>query len=465
MSSGVEPVFFRHRDTGPEGDIYLRPYEVCTTVGRIVGASNVDGAQNVWGIWRIYLKNASARAKLLSSGLKLRHHDIQLFDKNPRTTGIFDTEKSVEKVIIKDLPLSLDNEEISKYLSQYEQLKLTSSIRYSRERNEDGELTSFRNGDRYVYAESPILPILPSVTAIANLKCRIYHPAQKMTCKICGMFGHKAKSNLCPAYSTDLGIVAFRSHEHPLSNFYPCTIVYRDEEYKSVEHAYQTAKAIHHGDLDLADAIRNAPNAFQAKKISKHLDSGNMITWENSNLEIMEELLRIKADSVPEFKDALQESAGYILAEATRDTFWASGLTPEMTEVTKPEHWPGKNALGAMMMKLRSDLFGPSPLSDASADMPAAESEKTESESLQKESEKTESETVQNEIQKVSNEKSAPVVAEKQKQSTMDRYTVNIADQATNKRRPSSSPILESKKESKINRTSTDERDAAKDNG
>ena len=45
-----------------------------------------------------------------------------------------------------------------------------------------------------------------------------------------------------------------------------------------------------------------------------------------------------------------------ILAEATFDTFWGCGLTPENAASTHPDYWPGKNWLGSLLMKLRSDL-------------------------------------------------------------------------------------------------------------
>ncbi len=92
--AGVEPVFFLHRDIRVAQDT-IRPYDVCKGVGEVVGYSNVDGAQNVWGVWRVYLKNKTARTTLLVKGLSLTGRAIQMYDQNPRTTNNSDATRTV----------------------------------------------------------------------------------------------------------------------------------------------------------------------------------------------------------------------------------------------------------------------------------------------------------------------------------------------------------------------------------
>ncbi len=352
--AGIEPVFFLHRDIGMHQDT-IRPFDVCK--GLVVGDTNVDGAQNVWGVWRVYLKNKASRATLLSKGLSLTGRDIQLYDKNPRTTNNADPNRSVEKIIIKDLPLSVDNSEIYKYLQSFDHLTLTTGVKYSHERNEDGELTSWRNGDRYIYAVAPIFPVLPNTAKIVGMKVRLYHMNQKKVCKACGQYGHRTRDYRCEAYDPDQHVVAFRSRDHVLSNFYPCDIPFRDDNFKSLEHAYQYTKAVAMGELDIAWAIKNAPSAFQAFKISTQLGSiDDTKHWEEANIELMRDLVHIKMLNVPEFKDALLESVGFTLAEATNHPLWASGLGPDMTEITKPEFWPGRNMMGVLLMEEQAAL-------------------------------------------------------------------------------------------------------------
>ena len=102
----VEPVFFKQHDYGgsQESDIQLAPYDVCVAVGRIIGTSSVDGAQNIGGIWRIYLKSRESRARLLiRKEVPINGKIVPLFDKNPALMNQFNM--NCEKVTIKDLPL------------------------------------------------------------------------------------------------------------------------------------------------------------------------------------------------------------------------------------------------------------------------------------------------------------------------------------------------------------------------
>lgn len=268
--------------------------------------------------------------------------------------------------------------------------------------------------------------------------------------------GHKSKSDNCQAYDPDCGVVAFRSHEHPLSNFYPCKISYRDEDYASLEHAFQVTKAISLGDLEIAENIKAAPNAFFAKKISKQLDKYDTTKWESTNVSIMEELIRIKADTVPEFRDSIIESSSFILAEATSNLFWASGLNPQLPEVTKPKYWPGRNTLGTIIMKVRLDLAkkNVSKCSSEVLDDGVMSPEQASSSLTTPASSPVQPRSLNDELDS-SDISPSPVSLQHTKQTSMDKYTVSITQI---KRKPSASPESDkdSKKDSKINKSDKD---------
>ena len=79
--------------------------------------------------------------------------------------------------------------------------------------------------------------------------------------------------------------------------------------------------------------------------------------WEEDNLPYMMNLLREKAQTCVDVRNTMLESDDGILAEATYNTFWGTGLSSEMTKVTLPQYWPGRNVLGAMQMDLRAELL------------------------------------------------------------------------------------------------------------
>lgn len=57
---------------------------------------------------------------------------------------------------------------------------------------------------------------------------------------------------------TRVGKVAFQSSVSPLSNLFPCLIKVEGQTFKSVEHAYQYAKFIHHGLPHKAREVKNS---------------------------------------------------------------------------------------------------------------------------------------------------------------------------------------------------------------
>ena len=136
------------------------------------------------------------------------------------------------------------------------------------------------------------------------------------------------------------------------SNLYPCDICYDENTFASVEHAYQCTKAKAYGHDDLTDQIRKAKEALKlAREI--HEDKA----WNLVQVNVMTSLINEKVKSYLEFRNALRESKGYTLAEATSHFFWASGLGPEMTLCTPPKRYPVLNMLGKISMDEREILL------------------------------------------------------------------------------------------------------------
>ena len=136
---------------------------------------------------------------------------------------------------------------------------------------------------------------------------------------------------------------------------YDCEIEYNEKLFNSVEQAYQYTQANTLGCTDVAGKIMDAPNGREAMNSAKELPPSN--TWDIVKLDVMKELVQIKMDSCQAFRDALLESGNKILAEATRDSFYGSGLTPDLTRCTSPSNYPGQNELGKLMMELRSAYY------------------------------------------------------------------------------------------------------------
>ena len=266
-----------------------------------------------------------------------------------------------DKLTIKNLPLSVSNEEIEKLLIE-KKVKLVSPVRYGLIRDESGQATTYKSGDRYVYVESFDTP-LPVQQHIGTFQCLILHHGKTMPpCKSCNRSGHKVGDERCPAKPSDT-ILAFRGYGHPLSNHYACDITVNGTTFKSVEHAYFHRMATEMGKHDLADDIKNARHAGAAKRLGHDVASDeDRWAWELDNIEVMEKLLQAKLKQCPTFKQCLIESTGMIIAEATNSKIWATGMTPYVTERTSKEYWPGRNLLGAMLTEMSQELAEKQPM-------------------------------------------------------------------------------------------------------
>ena len=353
--TSVEPLFCLNQNI-PRGPAQPKPYEICQAMAKSIHKSNVDGAQNIWGVWRLYTKTKDARLQLLTKGFSVRGVSVPIYESNPRTTSLNDPDERTEKITVRDMPLSVDNKLIEDYLVTCPGLQLCSNVRYSKERNENGDLTDYRNGDRYIYAKHPINPILPEKAKIGDFTCRIFHPTQRDTCKICSKQGHKSFTEDCPAYDQHLNIKPFRSEQMVESNFFPCDLYYKGVDYHSSEQAFQHVRAINLHCFDIAENIMHTDNPRSAQKEGNKIPENIRKQWDTEHgQQEMLEIVREKASQVEEFKTSLLETnANY--AEGTLDRFWGCGLLPEQVQSTKPEYWPGENVMGQIVQNVADEL-------------------------------------------------------------------------------------------------------------
>ena len=157
---------------------------------------------------------------------------------------------------------------------------------------------------------------------------------------------------MCNAKPTEV-ILAFKSYQHYLSNHFPCTLSVFEEQFKSVEHAYFWCMAKDFGHHDLAEKLKDSVHAGQAKRLSKEIaEEDERWQWEKDNVDMMEALLKAKSEQCLQFHDCLIENKNKVLAEAGPSKFWASGLSPFVTENCSPTFWPGHGMLGALLKDL-----------------------------------------------------------------------------------------------------------------
>lgn len=129
-----------------------------------------------------------------------------------------------------------------------------------------------------------------------------------------------------------------------LSNFWPCSIMYKENLYRTVEHAYQSAKSKDDG-WKLTCLTTESPG--EIKRLSKNIKQRP--DWDNVKHLIMEELLRLKFKQ-EYFRAKLLATGSQHIQEGNTwgDRYWGVDMTV---------HPPiGKNMLGKIIMEIRKEI-------------------------------------------------------------------------------------------------------------
>ena len=198
---GIPPVFVPCRNLPDCGD-RDKPYsvhEICAAAEKTSGYNTIIGAQRIGGLWRIYPRTMDSRTTLLLKGLEIRHHTVNLFDRNPfivlTTQG--EREAPTTKLIIGNLPISYSSDEIERKLVQIG-CEPHSKLLMERDRDEKGGLTRWLTGRRFVCIKIPVRP-LPEKINIGPATATLYHQEQKQTpenavCSRCLTTGHRTST-------------------------------------------------------------------------------------------------------------------------------------------------------------------------------------------------------------------------------------------------------------------------------
>lgn len=112
--------------------------------------------------------------------------------------------------------------------------------------------------------------------------------------------------------------------EDILSNFYisDSPLLYKGILFRSVEHAYQSLKAVSHGQHNLAQRIKDSATAFTAKMLARCVQPTNK--WFTEREKVMEDLISCKVTCVPEFRHSLLDTGICTITHPVNDTFWGT---------------------------------------------------------------------------------------------------------------------------------------------
>ena len=360
MEIDIDPVYVKGDDINIRGNVLIK---LCNSIHKNY-PGEVYGAQPLNNAWLIYVRSNKTRAALIVNGITIEGVHIPIYDDKPQLQG----GKRSERVVIKDLPATLPPDRILSFLKGYPHIVPRSRVLYAKERMGGEEMSPYINGDRLIYIRPDVNPPLPKETVIGGHPCRIWHPSQKNFCKRCEKHGHRTiDDDMCPSYEPDCVVAAWRADNNPLSNFYKCALTFESLVFKSSEHFYQYEFCMFMNRIDIAEAVFNAASPKLAKEAAAPLKSSEytvlLAEWAKIKLAVMSFILRVKWNCCGKFRQALLQTTGMTIAEATSCTFWGVGVAPNLAQHTKPSTFLGLNHMGKLQMTLRQLVEQPANLS------------------------------------------------------------------------------------------------------
>lgn len=143
-------------------------------------------------------------------------------------------------------------------------------------------------------------------------------------------------------------VIGFYPREfYPLDNFSSFKVKWNGYLYSSVEEAFQVARFIGSA-YDLVEKIKKSYSADEAQRIAYANIDRQRKDWNEIELSIMEELLRLKVEQNPYVKRKLLQTKDYVIVEdSPKDSYWGWGFERN-----------GENHLGKIWMKIRDELKG-----------------------------------------------------------------------------------------------------------
>ena len=137
-----------------------------------------------------------------------------------------------------------------------------------------------------------------------------------------------------------------------LSNFYLCDIEYEGQKFTSTEAAFQAAKVIGATPAETKKLREEFTKALPGK--SKRMGRSCQLRpdWESIKDDVMYEIVKYKFTHHKELRELLIGTKTAILIEGTtwHDNYWGN------CTCDRCKHIEGKNQLGKILMRVRSEL-------------------------------------------------------------------------------------------------------------
>lgn len=146
--------------------------------------------------------------------------------------------------------------------------------------------------------------------------------------------------------------------EAPFSQWYPAQFELAGQLFTCAEQYMMYGKAILFEDAEVAAEILEAASPRQHKALGRKVRNFSDALWKANRETIVADGSRAKFTQNPELRQALLDTAGTQLVEASPfDRIWGIGLAATDKRADDPSQWRGQNLLGKILTRVRDELL------------------------------------------------------------------------------------------------------------
>ena len=149
--------------------------------------------------------------------------------------------------------------------------------------------------------------------------------------------------------------MCFFGELNPLSNFHRAQFNVDNEVYHSSEQFIQKVKADYFGDAQTSNDIMRADTPLECKQLARNITRYDHIEWSRIARSKCECGITCKFQQNPALMNLLISTGEGILAEASYNKLWGTGVPLHHDNALNQEDWANVGILGEILMKIRED--------------------------------------------------------------------------------------------------------------
>ena len=149
--------------------------------------------------------------------------------------------------------------------------------------------------------------------------------------------------------------LVFAGELSPYSNMHRSPFIINSQQFHSSEQWIQYQKALAFGDSYTANLILQSDSALDCKRLSYKIKGVDIEKWRNEGYDLCFDGVQEKFVQNQPLLALLKTTSPKILAEATLDCLWGTGIALRDTSTLNTDKWSSTGWLSKMLLTIRDD--------------------------------------------------------------------------------------------------------------